>query len=88
MKPLKLEEITPEKIVELEEQAQNLRLMDLTVRQLEELSDQRQLAKMHLSSIENECQIRAMRARSLGFSKAELSRIFKVNSSTIKRWVG
>jgi DNA-binding transcriptional regulator YiaG len=88
MKPLKLEEITTEKLIEIEQEVQNVRMHDLTMRQLEELSDQKQIAEMALSDIERECKIRCMRAHQLGFTKAELARIFKVTSNTITKWIG
>jgi len=88
MKPLKIKEITPDKLIELEQEAQEVRLIDLTARQLENLSDQRQISIMNLNDVELDCQLRAIRAHQAGFSKAELARIFKVNSNTIKKWVG
>lgn len=87
MKPLKLEEITPEKLVEIDKRAENVRLHDLTLSQLEELSTQRSIAEATFSQIEWDCKVRAMRAHSLGFSKAELARIFDVPTNKIKKWV-
>jgi len=88
MKPIKLEEITPEKLIEIEQYAQEVRLEQLTLAQLKEISEQREVAIATLSQIEMDCKMRAMRARSLGFSKAELARIFNVNNNTITKWVG
>lgn len=88
MKPLKLKDITPDKILELEKHAENVRLHDLTFAQLQELSQRRKIAEATLSETEMECKLRAMRAHSIGFSKAELSKIFDVPSRTITKWIG
>jgi len=87
MKPLKLEEITPEKLVEIDARAENVRLQQLTLAQLTELSKERSTAELALQELEWDCKIRAMRAYSLGFSKAELARIFNVPANKIKKWV-
>lgn len=86
--PIKLDELTPDKIMEIEKHAQEVRLEQLTLAQLTELAEQREVAMTTLSQIETDCQMRAMRAHSVGFSKAELARIFNVNVNTITRWVG
>lgn len=88
MKPLKLEEITPDKILELEKHAENVRLQDLTLSQLQNLSEKRKVAEVTLNKTETECKLRAMRAHSIGFSKAELARIFDVPNKTITKWIG
>lgn len=88
MKPVKIEDITPELLVELEKRAASVRIEQLTLARLNELSEQRQVAIATLNDLELECQMRCMRAHSLGISKAELARIFNVTPNTIKKWIG
>lgn len=88
MKPVKIEDITPELLVELEQRAASVRIEQLTLAKLNELSEQRQVALATLSDLELECKMRCLRAFSLGISKAELARIFNVTPNTIKKWIG
>lgn len=88
LEPLKLEDITTEKLLEIEKHAQEVRLKDVTLSAMNEVAKQRENAQKDLLLAEMECQRRAIRARTLGFSKAELGRIFDVSQSTINRWVG
>lgn len=88
MESLKMEEITPEKLMEIDAKSANARLQDLTLAQLKELSEQRISAKINLERLELECSLRAMRAHSLGFSKKNLATIFNVTSNTITKWIG
>lgn len=88
MKPIKIEDITPELLVDLEQRAASIRLEQLTLSQLDELSKQREVAISTLDELELECKMRCIRAINLGISKAELARIFNVTPNTIKKWVG
>lgn len=88
MKPITLDEITPDKLIEIENYAQEVRLRDVTLAKLNELVQEREVAIAALRDIETECQLRALRAYNLGFSKAELSRIFNVTTNQITKWVG
>lgn len=86
--PLKLEEITVDKIIEIENHAQEVRLEQLTLTQLQEVAEKRAKTERELLEIEWDCKLRAMKAHTLGFSKAKLGKIFDVSQSTINRWVG
>lgn len=88
MKPIKIEDITPEKLQEIEDFAQGVKLHQLTLDQLRKLSNAREDAIIYLSQVELDCKLRAMRAHTLGFSKKELAKIFNVTANTIKKWIG
>ena len=88
MKPLKLEEITPEKLIEIDRELEDIKIGDLTLASLKDLARSREEAINHLNSIENNCKFRAMKATQLGFTKIELSKIFNVTPNTIKKWIG
>lgn len=88
VKPLKLEEITVDKLIEIEKHAEEVRLEQLTLKQLNKLSKERDRLLKELSRVEMDCQLRAMRAHTLGFSKKELAEIFNVKTNQITKWVG
>lgn len=88
MQPLKLEEITPEKLIEIDQHAENVRLTDLTLSELGDLSQKRQSAMSALEDIELACKVRVLKAYGLGFSIKELAKIFNVTPNTIKKWIG
>jgi DNA-binding transcriptional regulator YiaG len=88
MKPIKIEDITPEKLIEIEEAAENLRIHDMTMQSLQEISKLREEALSYYYDIELQCKIRAFRAINLGFSKAEIARTFNVTTNTITKWIG
>lgn len=88
VEPIKLEDITPDKILEIEEYAQQVRIEQLTLAQLRELSDKRQELLQQLAETDIDCQLRCMRAHTLGFSKSDLAKIFNVPASVIKKWIG
>jgi len=88
MKPIKIEEITPEKLVEIDKRAEEVRLHDLTAKQLDRVARDRKQAEQYFNSVELDCKMRAMRAHTLGFSKTELAKIFDVTPNVIKKWVG
>lgn len=87
-KPIKIEDITPEKLIEIEEAAKNLRIHDMTMQSLQEISQLREQALAHYYDIELQCKIRAFKAIKLGFSKAEIARTFNVTTNTITKWIG
>lgn len=88
MKPIKIEDITPELLVELEQRAAAIRIEEITLARLKELSFEREVAIAALNDLELDCKMRCIRAHHLGISKAELSRIFNVKPDTIKKWIG
>lgn len=88
MDPIKIENITPEKLVEIDEAAKQLKLKDMTMHSLAELADQRESAIAHYRQIELQCRTRALRAVNLGFKKSEVAKIFNVTSNTITKWIG
>lgn len=85
---VKLEEITADKLVEIDIEVENIRLRDLTLDSLNTLSKSREDALAYYQDIELQCRVKALAARNLGFSKAELARIFKVTTNTITKWIG
>jgi hypothetical protein len=68
--PLKvtLDEITPDKIIEIENYLLSERFVDLVKSNLAELGNYRQMIRAHLENIEASCKIRAVRA--LGADRA------------------
>jgi DNA-binding transcriptional regulator YiaG len=88
MKPIKIKDITPEKLIEIEEAAENLRIHDMTMQSLQKISKLREEALSYYYDIELQCKIRAFRAIDLGFSKAEIARTFNVTTNTITKWIG
>lgn len=86
--PLKLEDITTDKLIEIEKHAEEVRMRELTLASMQNVATERDSLKEQLLRIEMECQARAIRAHSLGFSKVDLGKIFNVTQNTIKRWVG
>ncbi len=85
---VKIEDITPEKLEQIDKQLQDLRLTDLTLNALKKISKKRKDAFEHLASVEAECHFRVLRAYSLGFSKRDLADIFNVTTRQIGKWVG
>jgi hypothetical protein len=85
---IKLEDITPEKLEQIDNQLQDLRLTDLTLNALKKISKKRKDAFEHLASVEAECHFRVLRAYNLGFSKRDLADIFNVTTRQIGKWVG
>lgn len=85
---IKIEDITPDLILDLEQQAEETQLKNLTMKALSDLSDKRESFIEALQKTELECKIRAMRAHNLGFSKKELSEIFNVTTREITKWIG
>jgi DNA-binding transcriptional regulator YiaG len=88
MKKIKIEDITPDLILELQKQAQELRLVELTRSSLIERSIRRQSLIQELGEAEINCKIRAIRAYDLGISKKELAEIFNVTTREITKWIG
>jgi DNA-binding transcriptional regulator YiaG len=87
--PLKvtLDEITPEKILEIEEYLLNERLADLTRNNLIELGNYRRMIKAHSENVEGSCKLRAIRASNVGLSIKEIADTLGYSTTTIKKWV-
>ena len=88
MKKIKIEDITPDLILELERQAEDLHIVELTVESLKAISQTRQGLIDQLNLVEAQCKIRCIRAFSLGFSKKDLAEIFNVTTREITKWIG
>lgn len=88
IKAVTLEEITPEKLEEISEQLQNIRLMDLTLASLQKVASQRDKAAQAFNEINLDAQMRAMRAYSLGFTKKEIADIFGMTTRQVTKWIG
>jgi DNA-binding transcriptional regulator YiaG len=85
---IKIEDITPDLILELQQEAEEAQLKNLTRKALSDLVDKREKLADELEKVELQCKIRAMRAHGLGFSKKELSEIFNVTTRAITKWIG
>jgi len=88
LKKIKIEDITPDLILELEQQAEETQLRNLTRKALSDLVNKRERLTDDLQKVELQCKIRAIRAHNLGFSKKELSEIFNVTAREITKWIG
>jgi hypothetical protein len=73
IKTVTLEEITPNKLDEIDEQLQNIRLRDITMASLNKLAERRKRAEQELINIDAEAQMRAMRAHLIGFSSKDIA---------------
>ena len=88
IKAVTLEEITPEKLEEISEQLQNIRLMDLTLASLQKVALERDEAAQAFNEINLDAQMRAMRAYNLGFTKKEIADIFGMTTRQVAKWIG
>ena len=88
VKPMKLQDITPDALNDIDIKRDNVRLGELTLSSLQEVAKERKEALQLFNGIELECQVRAMRASSLGFSKAELADALGVDVRQITKWIG
>jgi DNA-directed RNA polymerase specialized sigma24 family protein len=88
MKPIKIEDITTEKLIEIDDQREADRLLDLTISALKELAEKQQEAASYLNTLNTEVQMRILRAHSLGVDKKELAKIFNVTTRQITKWIG
>ena len=86
--PLKvtLDEITTEKIIEIENYLQNERFIDLVTANLIELGNYRQTIKAHAKNIEQSSRIRAIRAYRAGVPIKDISEALGFSQTIIKRW--
>lgn len=86
--PLKvtLDEITTEKIIEIENYLQNKRFVDLITSNLIELGDYRQTIKTHAKNLEESCKTRAIRAYKAGVPIKEVAKALGFSQTIIKRW--
>ena len=86
--PLKvtLDEITPDKIIEIENYLLSERFVDLVKSNLAELGNYRQMIRAHLENIEASCKIRAVRALGAGVSIKEVAKTLGLSQATVKKW--
>ena len=83
-----LDEITPEKLQEISEKMQDVKLMDLTMKSLQKVAAERDEAARVFNEINLDAQLRAMRAHSLGFTKQEIAEIFNMTTRQVSKWIG
>lgn len=83
---VKLDEITPDKIIEIETYLLNERLVDLTRNNLIELGQYRKMIREHAENLEATCKMRAIRASNAGLSIKEIADILGFSTATIKKW--
>ena len=81
-----LDEITTEKIIEIESYLQNERFVDLVRINLIALGDYRQQIREHAKNIEQSCRVRAIRAYKAGVPIKEVSKALGFSQTIIKRW--
>jgi|AntRauMFilla1563_2_1112583.scaffolds.fasta_scaffold00341_8 hypothetical protein len=86
--PVSLQDITPDYLIDVEVKRDNVRLGELTRNSLLEISQERREIIQLLGAIDLECQARALRASSLGFSKVELAEALDVEVRQITKWIG
>jgi len=84
---LTLDEITPERILELTNGVEEQRLTALIRANVVALADEFQAAKQHATELQTLCQIRALKMCHLGYNKSELSDVFNVPLTTINKWL-
>ena len=85
---VKLEDITPDLLIKIDQEKAEEKISDLTLASLRELAAQREEAIVYLEVVEAECQMRAMRAYDLGFKKKDIAEIFNLTTSQINKWIG
>ena len=85
---IKIEDITTEKLVEIDNKRKADRLLDLTTSALKELAEKQQEAASYLNTLNTEIQMRILRAHGLGVDKKELAKIFNVTTRQITKWIG
>jgi len=86
---VKMKEISPEKLAQIDREIMDLRIQDLTLASLNKIAKERQGTIDKLSKIELQCKVRVMRAMSFGsFSKKEMADIFGVTTQQITKWLG
>ena len=85
---IKIEDITTEKLVEIDNERKANRLLDLTTSELKKLAEKQQEAASYLNTLNTEVQMRILRAHSLGVDKKELAKIFNVTTRQITKWIG
>ena len=82
-----LDEITPEKIIEIENYLLDRRLVSLTRSNMREFGQYRAMLSAHMDRIDNDCKMRVLSAVSLGLDIKEISDDLQIPVSTIRRWV-
>jgi hypothetical protein len=80
------DEITPEFLVEKEKTWEDVRLKELTLKNLQEVGEDYHDAKAYYDEVEQDCRWRAIRAISLGYDKKELSEAMGIPVRTITKW--
>ena len=83
-----LGEITPEKLEEISEKLQDMRLVEVTLENLQKVARERQLAEQRFNEINTDAQMRAIRAYNLGFSKKEIADLFGMTTRQVTKWLG
>jgi DNA-directed RNA polymerase specialized sigma24 family protein len=83
-----LGEITPEKLEEISEKLQDMRLVEITMENLQKVARERRLAEQRFNEINTDAQMRAIRAYKLGFSKKEVADIFGMTTRQVTTWLG
>ena len=82
-----LEEITPEYIQQLHDEAEEGRLASIVRDKVLEISQQWKIAKQNAELLEVECKLRAIRLYECNISAQEIADMFGVRITTVKRWL-
>jgi DNA-binding transcriptional regulator YiaG len=83
-----LGEITPEKLEEISERLQDMKLVEITMSNLQKVAEERNLAEQKFNKINTDAQIRAIRAYNIGFSQKEIGDIFGMTARQVTKWLG
>lgn len=84
---MKPSDITPEKLVELDAERNDLRLKNLLRDAVVEVSRQWKMTRQLAQQMELDCMLRARRLYELGFAKKEIVNLFGVDRRTVNRWL-
>jgi DNA-binding NarL/FixJ family response regulator len=82
-----LDEITPEKIIEIENYLLDQRLVSLTRNNMREFGEYRKMLSDHMDRIEADCKMRVLRAISIGLDIKEIAEDLQIPAATIRRWI-
>jgi len=86
---VKMDEISPEKLAQIDQEMLELRIQDLTLASLKEIAAERKATIDKMSKVELQCKVRIMKAMSFGsFTKKEMADIFEVTTQQITKWIG
>lgn len=84
---LKLQDITPELVRELTDEAEEQRIVSLTKQEIRALADELDSAVKYASGVLARCQLRAKRLEIAGADAREIAHMFDVPARTVTAWL-